>query len=112
MMKLPRTSKGQRPAYFEDPSVDKLLTMTLALMGEVVVMRERLDSIERLLVESGTLEPGTVDGFEPSVEAIAARDAWRAQFLDIVLFPLQQEKEQMEIAAGTYDRSIELVNAP
>jgi hypothetical protein len=40
MVQLPRKAKGQRPAYFSDPAVDKLLSMTMALAGEVSVLRE------------------------------------------------------------------------
>jgi hypothetical protein len=46
---MAKTAKGKRPVYFEDPQVDKLLAMVIALTGEVSVLRERLDTLERLL---------------------------------------------------------------
>jgi hypothetical protein len=48
-------AKGKRPAYFQDPAIDRMLSITMALVGEVSVMRERLDTIERLLDDKGTI---------------------------------------------------------
>lgn len=45
---FPRTARGRRPYFFDDPNVDKLLAMIMALAGEVSVLRERLDTHERL----------------------------------------------------------------
>ena len=42
------TAKGRRPYFFDDPDIDKLLAMIMALVGEVSVMRERMDTHERL----------------------------------------------------------------
>ena len=42
-------AKGARPKYFEDPATDRLLSIVMALAGEVAVVKERLDSVERLL---------------------------------------------------------------
>ena len=41
-IKLPRTAKGKKPVYF-DPVTDKLLSMIMTLMGELSVVRDRLD---------------------------------------------------------------------
>ena len=46
-------AKGRRPYFFDDPAVDKLLAMTMALAGELAVTRERLDTVERILAEKG-----------------------------------------------------------
>ncbi|MBW4504596.1 MAG: hypothetical protein KME57_34885 [Scytonema hyalinum WJT4-NPBG1] len=46
---MSKTAKGKRPVYFEDPQTDKVLAIVMALIGEVSVLRERLDTIERLL---------------------------------------------------------------
>ncbi|MGE0774103.1 MAG: hypothetical protein AB7G25_06115 [Sphingomonadaceae bacterium] len=113
MTELPRKAKGQRPVYFGDRAVDNILSMVMALMGEVVVLRERLDSAERLLEQGDVLQPKAVDTFQPSPEAIEERDAWRAQFLDIVLRSVQQELEALEERADqrAYDQNVELVTA-
>ena len=33
--KIPRKAKGKRPQYFEDPAVDKLHLMLMAVMEEL-----------------------------------------------------------------------------
>ena len=48
MLELQKKAKGERPRYFEDPAIDKVLSITLALAGEVAVLRDRVDTIERL----------------------------------------------------------------
>jgi hypothetical protein len=47
--------KGRRPDFFEDSAVDRLLSLTMAVVGEVAVLRERLDTVERLLDAQGTI---------------------------------------------------------
>jgi hypothetical protein len=42
-------AKGKRPAYFDTPESDRTLSIVLALMAEVSALRERLDTVERLL---------------------------------------------------------------
>ena len=54
MAQLPRKASGPRPEYFEDPAIDKVLSMALALAGEVAVMRDRIDTLERDLYRAAT----------------------------------------------------------
>jgi hypothetical protein len=48
-IELQKKARGQRPEYFADPAIDKVLSITMALAGETAVMRDRMDTIERLL---------------------------------------------------------------
>lgn len=41
---LQRKAKGKRPYYFANPDVDRLLSMVMALTGELSVTRDRLDT--------------------------------------------------------------------
>jgi hypothetical protein len=51
---MSRKAKGKRPVYFNDPENDKLLAITMAVAGELSVLRERLDTIERLARAKGS----------------------------------------------------------
>jgi len=95
MLELPRKAKGQRPVYLQDAIVDKLLSMVVSLAGEVTVLRERLDTVERLIDASGELRQ-RVDSYHPSADVIVEREAWRARFLDNVLVSIRQEYEELE----------------
>ena len=44
-------SKGKRPYFFDDPAVERVLSITMAVATELAVTRERLDTVERLLEE-------------------------------------------------------------
>ena len=45
---MAKKAKGKKPTFFADPQVDKLMAIVMALAGEVSVLRERLDTVERL----------------------------------------------------------------
>lgn len=109
MAVLPTKAKGERPRYFDDPAIDKVLSITLALAGEVAVLRDRVDTIERLAAVGEAISPGAVDAFVPDPEVRAARDAWRDGFLDVVLRAVHQEMEGLESKAETYDSAIATV---
>lgn len=91
--KLPKKAKGARPYFFDDPAIDKAIALVMGLAGEVSVMHDRLDTIERLLEKSSTLSRNDIEGFEPDAAVSAERDAWRDRFLDNVLRVVHQELE-------------------
>lgn len=109
MATLPTKAKGERPRYFDDPAIDKVLSITLALAGEVAVLRDRIDTIERLSEAGRAISPEAVDTFEPGPEIRAMRDQWRDGFLDVVLRSVHQEMEGLERKAESYDTAIATV---
>ena len=78
---LPRTPKGKRPNFFEDPSVDQLMTFVIELTTEVAVLRERLDTVEQLLERDGQVTRASIEAFQPSAELESERNAWRDAYL-------------------------------
>jgi hypothetical protein len=106
-------AKGERPSYFSDPAVDKILGITMALVGEVAVIRDRLDTIERLLESGATISRATIDAFEANADVRAERDAWRETYLSNVLRIVHQEREDMEKRASdmSYDDAVATVEA-
>lgn len=82
---LPKKAKGARPYFFEDPSQDKLLAMLMGLVGEVSVLADRADTLERLLVSQGVLPEGSVDSYVADAAVRDQRDARREQLLRNVL---------------------------
>ena len=82
---MARGARSPRPDPAGGAPADRLLAMVMALAGEVSVLRERLDTIERLAAAKGVFSAGDIDAYEPDEAALAARDRWRAGFLDRVL---------------------------
>ena len=97
---LQQGAKGERPSYFADPAIDKVLSMTLALAGEVAVIRDRMDSLERLMEAGTPVSREALNHYVPDDAARAERDRWRATFLDVVLRAVHQEREALERQAS------------
>ena len=95
-IELPRKAKGRRPSYFDDPGIERVLAITLALAGEVSVLRDRIDTIERLSAKGKPFGPAEVDGFTITAEIARLRDEQRTAFLDQVLLVIQQDVEELE----------------
>ena len=90
-----RKAKGKRPAYFEDPAIDRLLSIVMALAGEVSVNRERLDTIERLLDAKGTLSRVDIEAFRPDRDAGYERGLAAREFIARILRGVQQDMEAL-----------------
>lgn len=95
-MERPKVAKGKRPYFFDDPSVDKVLAMVMALTGEVSVLRDRLDTHEKLAQDKIWPTPANVEAFEISEEIEKERDASRAEYLGRVMRIVTEELERLK----------------
>lgn len=104
-VRLPRIAKGGKPQYFSDPATDKLLWMTMTLMEELSVARDRIDALERVLERRGVLDPEEVDTYRPDAAAAADRAAHRASFVDRMLRAAQSELATTTAAGDPHDEA-------
>jgi len=109
LVRLARVAKGKKPQYFSDPAIDKLLWMTLTLMEELSVTRDRLDTVERLLAAKQVLRRAEVEGWQPDAKAAAERVAARGRYVDRMMRAMHAELE--EIAGRGMPKSEEEVVA-
>lgn len=86
-----RTAKGKKPGYFADPATDKLLQMVITLAGELSVVRDRLDLIERLATAEGAFDRSKIETMSLAADDIRERDSNRADFVARVLRVLDQD---------------------
>ena len=70
----PRAARGPRPEFFDDGSSDTLLAMNVALLTELMVTRERLDTLERLIEARGLVPRADIDAYEPDEAAEGQRE--------------------------------------
>ncbi len=91
-----RRAKGRRPQYFDDPALDRLTSLTLALAAEVSALRERNDTLERLLERAGTLKREDIEAYEPDREAAKERGLATSAYVGRIMRGFQQEMEAME----------------
>lgn len=94
-----RRAKGKRPQFLDDPAVERVLSITLALAGELSVARERIDTLERLLVQRGLLGAGDIEAFVPDAAALAARDVAGREYIARVLRIIDQDVQALQEAA-------------
>jgi polyhydroxyalkanoate synthesis regulator phasin len=91
-------AKGARPYFFEDKAVERVLNITMAVAGEVAVVRERMDTIERLLAAKGLLTNAEIEAFVPTDEQAEERQQWQAEYISRILRIIQQEVETLQQA--------------
>lgn len=88
-------SAQPRVAFFPDPNVDRSMAITMAVAQEVGVVLERLDTMERLLVEAGVLQPGAVQAWRPTPEVARERLTMQQAFVARVLRVVEQELAEL-----------------
>jgi hypothetical protein len=93
---LPKTFKGKRPDFFDDPAVDRVLAIALAIAGEVSVLRDRVDSIERVAAAKGGFNKADVDAYEPPADVAQEREAWRQAYLNRIFHVIRQEIDDLK----------------
>ncbi len=79
-----RVAKGRRPFFMENPESDQLLAMVTALVGEVSVLRDRLDTHERLAAAGKVATPEEIEAFRPDEAIEDQREASRVAMLQRV----------------------------
>lgn len=87
-------AKGKRPQYL-DPEDDRILSILMALVGEVSVLRERLDTVERLLESKGTLSREDIENYEPDIETGRERNLVIREYIARVMRGVQQDMEAL-----------------
>lgn len=86
-------SKGGRPYFLEDPAVERVLNISMAIAADLAVLHERLDTIERLLEARGHLSRKEIEAYVPDDAAAEERQTWHARFSARILRIVQQEVE-------------------
>jgi len=102
-------AKGKRPQYFDDPAIDRTLSIVMAIAGEVSVIRERLDTVERLLDAKGSISRADIETYVPDRAAAAERGLITKEYLARILRGVQQDMEALnEQGPSVEDLSREL----
>ncbi len=87
----PVKAASRQPAFFDDPAIDRLMHMFVALAEEVAVVSERLDTHEHLLSEKGLVSLEEFQSYEPSPSEEQERLANHKSFIARLLNIIQQE---------------------
>ena len=88
-------AKGKRPRYFDDPAQDRMLSILLAVAGEVSVLKERLDTVERLLDAKGAITRADIETYRPDADAAYERGVMIKEYIARIMRGVQQDMEAM-----------------
>ncbi len=91
-----KRAKGKRPKYFDDPALDRLYSTVLAMAAEISALRDRQDTLERLLDEQGTVSRADIEAWEPDRAAAEERGLSTRAYIARIMRGFQQEVEAME----------------
>jgi hypothetical protein len=89
-------AKGKRPAYFDDPALDRMLSILMAVAAEVSVLRERLDTVERLLEAKGAISRDDIESYVADSDAAFARGLATREYIARILRGVQQDLEALK----------------
>lgn len=95
-----RDAKGKRPDFYPTPGLDHAMSMIMVLANELSVLRDRLDSAERVAKGQGIDLAAGIEALELDQDALEAREAWRQDFLGR-LFYLSRKDASGAAAAET-----------
>jgi hypothetical protein len=106
---LPRVVRGKRPAFFETPGVDDVLSMVVVLAQEMTVLRERLDSAEIVCAKHGIALTQEIEALPMTEALLAEREAWRQRFYERLFYLAQQRRSELEEkhTAESYQRILD-----
>lgn len=109
-IQLKRKAKGKRPMYFHNPDIDKLLAMIMGLVGEVSILRDRLDTVERLAQEHDIFSQKEIEAFVPSEQVLQERAQLRETLLGEVTRVISGDLEDLQdLEQTSYESAIKLV---
>ncbi|WFL76338.1 hypothetical protein P7228_10045 [Altererythrobacter arenosus] len=91
-----KRAKGKRPEFFDSEALDRLYSVVFALAAEVSALRERQDTIERLLDANGTLRREDIENYEPDRQAGEERGLATRAYVNRIMRGFQQAVEAME----------------
>lgn len=84
-------SKGARPYFFESKETERVMNIAMAIAAEVAVVRERMDTIERILESKGVVSKNEIETFVPTDEQAEERQLWHTRYSARILRIIQQE---------------------
>ncbi len=96
--------KGRPSPFHDGPTNDQLLSMVMALTVEVSVLRERLDTHERVSETKGGFGTADVEAYNADNDANAARSSLRSRLMHKVFSNSAARNCRLETDDEDYDK--------
>ena len=92
---MKRTVKGRRPRFNDDPAMDNVHGMIMALAAELAVLHDRVDSMEKVAARKGILLSEEIDSYVPDAQTLVAREDWRRALLRRMFYVLREQVDDV-----------------
>ena len=94
---MKRESKGKRPSFYDDPSLDQMMSMLLTLAQEVSVLADELDATHRVLAKHGIDTRTEIASLKFDQGALDERETRRQEMLRRLFYLVRKDAAE---AAG------------
>ena len=94
-IKLPSNAKGKRASFYQDPAVDQLFSIITMLTQELSVTYDRIESLERVLENKGTITRQEVEDWIPGEKEELERTKRREALISRVFHIMHEEAESL-----------------
>ena len=88
--------KGKTSPFHDGPRNDQLFAMVMALTVEVAILRDRLDTHERVSEKKGGFSSKDIEEYNTDNEALSSRSELRKRIYHKVFRVLREESALME----------------
>jgi hypothetical protein len=105
-----RYSKGARPHFYAESGLDHAMSMIAVLAQEFSVLRDRLDSVERVGKKHGIDFAKEIESLTYDQAALDEREAARQEFLRRLYYLATKEAQELA-QADTGERLKQVVEA-
>jgi hypothetical protein len=105
-------AKGHAPKFHDDRAIDQLMAMVTALTAEVAILRERLDTHERVAERHKLFERDEIETYQPDAAAAKDRAAARQRLLRKVYRVLKEDLARYAVApnAAELNKALSEIN--
>ena len=108
-LKAIRDAKGKRPHFYDAPGLDQAMSMILVLASELMTMRDRLDTVERVAAAKDVMLEADIEAYQPDQSVLEAREERRQQFLARLYYLARKEATELntEDTSERYERMLD-----
>ena len=95
MRNLQRNARGKRPRFYDTPGMDEAMSMIMVLANELSVVRDRLDTVEKVAAAKGVMLDAEIEAYQPDQQTLEARELRRQDFLARLFYVARKEAAEL-----------------
>lgn len=109
MSQMPRNARGKRPQFYDTPGMDEAMSMIMVLANELMVARDRIDTIEQVAACKNLMIEAEIEAYQPDEATLEKREARRQDFLARLFYVTTKQVD--ELGSGDDAKRYELALA-